>query len=865
MGVVYKGHDTRLDREVALKFLPAALIDDRERLSRFEREARLLASLHHSNIATVYGLEEADGFQFISMELVPGRNLADSLSSGPLPLPRTLDVFVDIAAGLEAAHDSGVVHRDLKPANIMLTPEGGAKVLDFGLAKSFDSAVGAVTAGGDSTIARDSTEPGVILGTVPYMSPEQARGEPLGKQSDIWAFGCCLYEALTGRRAFEGRTSADTLSDILGAPPDWQALPPSTPPPVRTLLRRALEKDARQRLRDIGDARIELAECRLESSALVRQGASVETGGRQRRSWLVAVVALMAAVVSGAVFWTLGPWSPTTSPETATVRRLTISTSEPLAFARFAPFGVGRQSLALSPDGKRLAYVAHRGGVPRLYIRELDAFDAKPLAGTEGAFQPFFSPDGEWLGFFTEEGLKTTSLRTGSLTIVCEARSPAGATWGPDDTILFTQQSGNELVQVVTRGGVRRPKFVTRRSASMRSSPAWPSLLPDGRTVLFGGRRGNDPIGFISLDPGSSPVLTEIRGTSAHYLAVTGHLVFAREGTLYGVRFDPDRVDVLASPLPLLAGVRHEADSGAAQFAVSRDGTLAYIPGEFLEQGELLWVDRRGSTTPAWPDKRFYGQFALSPDGKRLAITRGGRQSDISIYNFDRDIVTRWTFEGRDYGPIWSSDGRWIAYRSFRDGRYGVFRKRADGSGEEEYLVGPSRPRSIRGQVMVFEESDDIWALRLDTGRKEPVIRSQHNEHFAFLSPDSQRLAYTSTESGRPEVYVCPFPEGKPRVQVSRAGGEEPQWSAKGDELFYRNQNQWMVVDIPKTTPIKPGPPRLLFEGPYLNIPGMSYDYDEVGDRFLVLRGIEDESPVTEIRVVLNWFQEVRERVDGEG
>ena len=503
--------------------------------------------------------------------------------------------------------------------------------------------------------------------------------------------------------------------------------------------------------------------------------------------------------------------------------------------------------------------------MPRLYVRELDKFDAKPLAGTEGAFQPFFSPDGTRLGFFTVDGLKTTSLREGSPTLIREARNALGATWAPDDTILFGQSLGKELVQVTARDGI------SLRVLTTQVTTAWPSLLPDGRGVLFGGRRPIQPIGFIALDPGSSPKLTEIPGTSAHYLA-SGHVVFAREGTLWGARLDLDRLEIVGAPVALLTGVRHEADSGAAQFAISRDGTLAYIPGEFLEQGELLWVYRDGrDPVPAWPGKKVYGEFAVSPGGDRLAIALRTGESDVWIYDFDRKVPTRLTFEGENRVPVWSSDGKQIYYRSYRNGKTVINRKPADGGGKEELLgdllgefVG--RPRSVRGQVMLYtvgRRGDyDISALQLDTGQVESIVETRHLEVFPFLSPDGQRLAYCSSKTGRTEVYVCPFPDGTPPVPISSDGGEEPQWSADGKELFYRNQDKWLVVDM---TGIKPGPPQLLFEGPYLNIPGMSYDYDATNERFLVLRGIEDKYPVTEIRVVLNWFEEVRELIDGEG
>ena len=676
---MYRARDTKLGREVAIKVLPEAFANDAERLARFEREARLLASLNHPNIATIHGLEQSGDARFLVMELVPGETLADRIKKRALPLDEALPLFMQIADGLEAAHEKGVIHRDLKPANIKLTPDEKVKVLDFGLAKA---ALG--TPSGDSsespTVTHAGTGAGTILGTAGYMSPEQARGKTVDKRTDIWAFGCCLYEALTGQLTFQGDTLSDTLASILRQDPDWQALPDQTPKSIRRLLGRCLQKDPRRRFRDVWDVRIELEEALGEP--LPGRTVTVRRPSVLQRIGPSAAVAL--AVIAVAI-WILLPRTP---PDSPSVTRLTLSTP-PLV-------GSGLK-FDISPDRTRLAFIAEENGVRKLHLRSMDQLDARPVEGTDGANFPFFSPDGEWVGFHAprKEGtygvLKKVPVSGGPALTLCEcdARRYTGAMWELDDRIYFYSWSTGGVSWIPSTGGEPQAVTIPQEGEKYRA-PA--DLLPDKNSLLIEVQPRNSEwarpdIGVVSLDTGEYRPLLEGAGAgTSPYYAPTGHLVFARGEELRAVPFDLGRLEVTGSPVPVLEGVVSNALNGMAQFAFSDSGTLAYIPGSrtYPPPMRLVWVDRRGEVEPIRNVRDVYYP-AISPDGRRIAVHKiEGGNTDVWIYGIARGTLSRLTtFPSDEEGNIWSPDGRYLAFFSNRDPDKpgNLFRKPTDGSG----------------------------------------------------------------------------------------------------------------------------------------------------------------------------------------
>jgi len=837
MGEVFRATDTKLNRVVAIKVLPAAFARDPERLARFEREAQVLASLNHPNIAAIYGFENVDGVPFLVLEYVPGRNLA-----GPLPVEEALSACRQIAEALEAAHAKGVMHRDLKPANVKVTPEGKVKVLDFGLAKAFAPEAPPSEVDNLPTISAGPTRAGMILGTPAYMSPEQARGRPLDRRTDIWSFGCVLYEALAGRLAFGGDGSSD-----------WKALPAETPTNIRRLLRRCLEKDPERRLHDIADARIEIDDA--ESPAPAAQPA-------RRAPWLALAGGLVGAAGIGVGLWS---WTRSAAPPQS-VKRLVINLpeSEPLALGRFAPLSIGRTSIALSPDGARLVYVANRRGVPQLYLRQLDQVQAKALPGTEGAYAPFFSPDGRSVGFFAQDKLKKVSLEAGEPVILCEARNGISGAWAADDTILFVDREGNALNRLPPGGGA--PK--TLRSPGTVGSL---DLLPGGRAVLtsFRGASFNPDshnLAVVSVESGEANVV-QTGGTNPRYIA--GRLVFARGGSLLAAPFDLGQLKLTGPAVTVVEGMRTES-WGLAQFAVSGDGTLVYVTGGPAWIGKLVWVDRQGKATPLGVPAQNYGAPRLSPDGRRLAIPISGAKDDVWIYESARGTFLRVTVDGNNAHPIWTPDGKRLAFRSQQDGAVpAIVWKAADGSGAEERLTASQSslvPGSFSpdGKTLAYSDGGDIWVLPLEGDRKpRPFLQSRFGKYGAEFSPDGRSMAHTSDESGRYEVWVHPYPGPGGKWQISTDGGEEPVWSRDGREIFYRNGQKWMVAAIETKSEFRAGTPRLMFEGPYFNVPGLSYDVAPDGKRFLMIQVGEGEPAPKQLQVVVNWVEELKRKTGG--
>ena len=867
MGEVYRAHDERLDRDVALKVLHQRVANDTERLARFEREAKLLASLSHQNIATLFGLEEHEGQRFLVMELAEGETLAERIKKGPIPVDDSLEYARQIAEGLEVAHEQGIIHRDLKPANVMVTPEGRVKVLDFGLAKAWQPEEDDADLTHSPTLTAQMTAAGVLLGTAAYMSPEQARGKPVDKRTDVWSFGCVLFEMLTGSRCHQGETVSDTLAGILMQAPAWESLPANTPPRVHRLLRRCLEKDPQRRLRDIGEARIALED--FESLA-VSDGRDAAAGQlpTPKRQWraLPWVIVAATAVAAVAVGWVASRPDPPLTPARLAVDlpsdlRLSITLSNPLA---------------VSPDGSRLAFVASRdGGRPQLYLRELSRFGASSIPGTEGADGPFFSPDGQWVAFFTDKKLRKVSVLGGAPLDVCDVpQLNPGATWGADGTIVLSSDRFG-LMRVRASGGTAE-QLTAPKLAAGETTHAWPCFLPDGEHLLFTVRGSRGPrIALLSLETGEWRELAA-GGGAARYLP-TGHLLYPRAGGLTAVSFDLDRLETVGQPFPILEDVYAGPGLkgvGQGAFSVSDTGVLAYVPGgAAAAETRLVWVDRQGRSTPLAADPGSYEWPRLSPDGSRVAVTDRTADGaiDIWVLGVERGTRSRLTGGGNNILATWAPGGEAVFFGWHQGGPGGlnIYRKPVDGAGEAEQVLvreHPLFPMDITadGRSLLFVEwnpktARDIWTMTLEGDRRaEPVLVTPFDEYRPMLSPDGRWLAYVSDESGRYEVYVQSWPEGASRTLVSAHGGTGPTWSADSTELFYQNGEAMMVVPVKSGTSFSTGTPELLFEGSFkLGVYGsISYDVSADG-RFLMMERSQ-EATADRLHVVLDWFEELK-------
>jgi eukaryotic-like serine/threonine-protein kinase len=859
MGEVYEAHDTKLGRHVAIKVLPAAFVEDHERITRFQREARMLASLNHPNIATIHGLEQSGDVQYLVMELVPGETLAERLSGGALDIPEALKIAGQIAEALEAAHEKGVIHRDLKPANVKVTPEGRVKVLDFGLAKAF-----AGDAGLDlpylPTLTGIGTAEGRILGTPAYMSPEQARGKAVDKRTDIWAFGCVLYELLTARPAFPGETLTDTLAAALEREPDWHALPATTPLKIRDLLRRCLHKDAARRLHDIADARIEIDEALDVSGSLsaVPVAAQPSSPGGHMLLWGLAA---LAAVGFAIALWGL---VRRTRPPTRPVTRVAVTL--PLG-DRLSPSG--DPAVALSPDGSRLVYAGYHAGSTQLYLRSMNHFEATPIPGTAGADTPFFSPDSQWVGFFAAGKLMKVSLTGGASLPLCSASAGSrGASWGPDDAIIFAPSTGSGLYRVSAAGGSPTALTVPDRKKG-EFSHRWPEILPGGKALLFtiwGGAEMR--IGLLSLETGERRILLD-GGAYARYFS--GHLIYARAGGLLAVPFDLKRLQVTGSPVSVLEGVWMNTVNGAVDLNISGDGSLVYVAaGPGSDSDSLVWVDRKGTAQPLPAPPRGYLVPRLSPDGQHLAVAIEDANPGLWLYDLARGTLTLLTASVLNPYQVWTRDGKRMTFRS---PPFNLDWMPADGSGAPQRLMTSENlplpgSWSPDGQVLAFSEQDpttgwDIWTLRLDGEPKpQPFLRTKSNEDAPMFSPDGHWLAYQSDESGRYEIYVRPFPGPGGKWQISTEGGTEPVWAKNGRELFYRSANKMMAATVESKPLFAASKPRQLFEGLY---DGGAFDFEPNydvapdGQRFLMLEPTEQaKATPQQINVVLNWSDELR-------
>jgi serine/threonine-protein kinase len=885
MGEVYRALDKNLGRQVAIKFLPEEFSADLERLARFEREAKLLATLNHPNIAAVYGFEEAGGARFLVMELVGGDTVQTRLNRGALPVDEALETCRQVAEGLEAAHERGVVHRDLKPGNIMITPEGKVKILDFGLAKAYGGETTSIDIEKSPTITAQMTEPGIILGTAAYMSPEQATGRPVDKRADIWAFGCVLFECLTGKRAFPGNTVTESLAAILRGEPDWQALPPATPWRVKDLLRRCLRKNPRERLHDIADARIELG----EPSAYPSEAVSATRRFPLLWLGLCGAIILFAGIFIDRVL--TGRFKPVSSTPIVTS---TIKVEPGTRLAGVSAWGrPSLAPLAISRDGRFVVYCAPglNGGpqaVPQLYLRRMDQAEAKPIAGTEeGAGNPFLSPDDRWVGFFAaDDKLKKIPVEGGIPGTLCDASQLFGASWGPDNSIVFADGMNGGLSRVSAEGG--KPETLTKpdpkREESSHRLPFW---LPNGKAILFTVMRRpwdiRPSVALLKLDTREWGILLP-DAADAKYVP-TGHLVFMREGTLMGVRFDEARLKVIGQPIALMQNVIQSAygdaplyNSNRGLFSISDTGSLIYAAGGVLPdmQNSLMWVDQKGAEKPVTDLKFPFTAPRLSPDGQRIAyVALLGQESRVWVYDLSRDTNSPLTGGGLAFFPIWNLDGKRIVFGWGKSLVPNLFSQPYDGSSPMERLTTSEHEQypsswSPDGNTVAVAEinhengQEDISVLDVRSGRLTPFLNSPFNETYPDFSPDGRLIAYTSDESGREEVYVRDFPGPGMKQQVSNQGGAQPLWARKGRQIFYLRGDQVWAVDVRTEGGSATSKPRLLFEKPGYDVGGpvRVYDLSQDGQRFLMVNVEQRKStPITEMILIQNWFEELKRLV----
>jgi serine/threonine protein kinase/Tol biopolymer transport system component len=868
MGVVYRVHDEQLQRDAALKVLTSGLVADGAEMARFHREARALAALNHPNIASIYDFEESGPSEALVMELVEGPTLAERISKGPVPLKEALLVARQIADALDYAHERGIVHRDLKPANIKIKNDGTVKVLDFGLAKFV--ACGPLTNSGEgATTTSDLTsKPGVVIGTLAYMSPEQARGAAVDGCADIWAFGVVLYEMLAGRPAFAGPSSSDVIAAIIKDEPRWDALPDEVPASILKLLRRCLAKDPHDRLHSAADARLEINETIADLSAPANLNARSGWPVSLNRWWLWILLNLILVTVA-LVWW--NPWHHDLTLKPSARFSIVLPSEAPLAPASAMPLAVGRSSLALSPDGAHLVYVAFVQGEMKLYVRDMDRGEFRGLPGTEGAHSPFFSPDGEWVGFFAHDKLKKVSLHGGQPITLSDATLGFGGSWASDGGIYFSTDYSSGIYRVPETGGP--VKTITGDHWAYVPS-LFPHVLPDNHGILFSIQTFT--LGVYDLRSQQGRII--FQGGTFPQFSPTGHIVFARRGTVQAAPFDARRLTVTGPAIQLFDGVRTERD-GAAQFTFSAAGTFIYASGSDGAVGSLVDVDRSGNRRPLQTPAGDYSAFRISPDGSRVAIpinTEAG--TDIWLYDISRGTSTRLTSNSQSTLPVWSPDGTAIYYTSWPNGVPNLYRQSIEG-GEPVQLThwqgswGAPLAVSRDGKLLLVDKlgpdtKDDLWILRLAgedssgnaSPQEIPFLATSFSECLGDISPDGRWAAYTSDESGGWEVYVTSFPNPGEKMRISIDGGEEPIWSADGHELFYRFGTKWFVAEVSTGEHFTAGRPRLMFEGPFANVPGHSYAAARDGKHFLVVEGVDQTKTQTVLNVVTNVFDEIRRR-----
>jgi serine/threonine-protein kinase len=893
MGEVYRARDTKLNRDVAIKVMPASFANDADRLTRFEREAHVLASLNHPNIAHIHGFEDSGGFGALVMELVEGDDLSVLISRGPIPLADALPIAKQIADALETAHDHGVIHRDLKPGNIKIRADGTVKVLDFGLAKALDpAATSSAEALNSPTLSVRGTQMGLIIGTAAYMAPEQARGKAVDRRADIWAFGVVLYEMLSGQRAFQGEDISVTLASVIKEDVNWPALPADLPETIRRLLRRCLEKDPRRRLRDIGEARLMLEDAPTSTFTSSERGAAATLAALQTPLWRRALPIVATAVIVGAaagmVAWNVRRAPP---PSAAVVTRfpIVLPDDEAVTWQNVATF-------AVSPDGARIVYAANR----QLYLRSMGDFQSRPIPGTNvDAGGPFFSPDGQWVGFFSRSDslLRKIAIGGGSPVTLCKVEMPWSATWDAETILIASGTHG--ILRVSANGG--EPEIVVKIGPGEAADA--PQVVDDGR-LLYALATGTgadrwDTAQIIVQSMASGERHIVVRGGSApRYLPTTlggmgrgaGHLLYAVGNSLLAVPFDMTRLELRGAPVSVVEAVARSGNSasqsGVAQYAVSATGMLAYQPGRSSGSSlpkAIAFAARDGKIQRLSLPPQPYVHPRLSPDGGQLVIgTDDGKDANVWVYDLaSGGSLRRLTFGGRNQYPIWTSDGRFITFQSDRDGDEAIFRQPADGSGPAERLTKPEagvghRPESwspdgkTLSMNVVSANNQSIWTIATDSrARPTAFADTVADEKHSAFSPDGRWVAYMATTEGGSDIYIQPFPPTGAKYQVA-TGGRTPAWSSDGKQLFFHatNSNQFVVVDIRAEKGLAFGTPvPLPIEDAIHPLAQRNYDVTPDGQRLLIVLPVQTAlaNPTrrasAQINVVLNWHQELMQRV----
>jgi Tol biopolymer transport system component len=863
MGEVYRATDTKLKRQVAIKILPGSLAADADRLARFQREAEVLASLNHPHIAHIYGLEDSGGVKALVMELLEGEDLTRRIANGPIPLNEVLPIARHIAEALEAAHEQGIIHRDLKPANIKVRSDGTVKVLDFGLAKALEPAGAALSSASMSpTLTTPAmTQAGMILGTAAYMSPEQARGRTVDKRSDVWAFGVVLYEMLSGRRPFAGDDITETLAAVIKDTPKYDALPPGTPRRLRRLIERCLDRDVMMRLRDIGEARVELVA--LETGGIVDEAAGLSrAAARSRATWVAAGAVAGAAFAAAAMF----VWGrPLPTPPAATRARFQLTLPESV---QINPASGG--TIGVSPDGRFIVFAAGAGEKRQLWLRPIDGDDARPLAGTEGGRLPFWSPDSASFGFFAGGKLRRLEISTGTTQVICDSLlGPGGATWNRDGVIVFSPKLEGPLFRVPATGGTPTP-LTALDAANHESNHMWPAFLPDGRHYLFqvfGLTNAGIYVGALDSAERTLLIRQESLDLTAVLYAPSGHLVYVRKHELVARPFDAGALRVTGDEFPLADGFGI-GGPGYPAFAVSNNGVLVFRREGEQPTNQVTWFGRDGSRQGTLGPPGPYDSFDLSPDGQTLALTRATeKETSIWLLDVARGTSTRFTADSYSVRPHWSPLGDRIVFPSVRDTPPNPFVRTLAGV-ETRIARLPEQVNTtswapdghtLIGDFANVKTSSDLWLFSA-SGDKAPaaLLQTPFGERDGYISPNGRWLAFTSDESGANEIYVTTFPEPGRRVRVSTDGGRSSRWRDDGTELFFQTKGKVMVVRITATanaasgvTGLQVGVPRELFALPD---PGSFWVPAKGGQRFLVGVQVTKAAPAP-IQVVLNWSE----------
>ena len=886
MGEVYRARDAKLNRDVAIKVLPAALAADKDRLARFEQEAEAVGALNHPNILVIYHIETQDGSPYIVSELLEGQTLRDRMNGTALSQRKALDLGLQIVRGLAAAHERRIVHRDIKPDNIFITNDGRVKILDFGLAK-LSAEIFNDESQTEVATRKVKTDPGTVMGTIGYMSPEQLRGQNADARSDIFSFGAVFYEMLSGTRAFNRNSTAETISAILREdPPDLSTTNKMVSPSLERVVNRCLEKNPEQRFHSASDLAFAIESL---SSIATNSGqtttvplSAVGEGFREKilnhsRFWMASTLILALVLFALGMF---GVFRRSSRTEMSPVVRYDIPGVNKTALNLLRT-----PAVVLSPDGSTLAFLANSDGVNHLYVRKRDDTEIKMIPGTEGALDAAFSPDGQWIAFIADFTLKKVPLNGPAISLANNNNDPRGVTWIDNDTLVYAPAPTGGLFEISANGGAPSAITTVDEKKSERTH-RWPQVLPGGKAIIFTVGTLDKPDDYESANieaviPATGERRLIVKGASMARYVPSGHLVFAHEGVLYAVAFDVDRLTVSGQPFAVLTGVAGDKTTGAVHFSVADDGTLAYVPGSVTTGiRTLVWVDKAGNQTPVNIPRGQLNDPRISPDGSKVALLQGSSGSgDVWIYEFARSTFTRFTFTTTNATPIWSADSKNIYYVSIAPVGAGdettVFRRPADGSREAETILTVKGRKYLKAilpdgetalldsQLQTITGSIMKIALKPDAQATPVVDNPQFNNFAAAVSSDGRWLAYQSNESGRPEIYVRDFAGGGGRWQISTSGGQEPHWAPDGRELYYRNSGYLIVVPIETQPTFQAGTPKNLFGEIYdlRSNTGETYDVDPRGGRFLLIRPPKEEVSSAQVRMVLNWSSELQRLV----